>query len=527
MSEIEPRRSAGTKLSLRHLLAFTAFAAVGLAVGLAYRKNSELIQQRDQLLSLSSRLRIENYDELASSAMPPVAEDFETWKVHVPEGQEYELRLGVGAITETGIPSIAGKVRLAAGQHRVTLHATDSLNEASRFVVYVDGEQVIEKTMGSDWLPDGWSSASGSRWPRSSALSQSPLQLTARRYELRHDFGPRNYFNGQSDSSTTQPGYRLWIDKADRNYARQSPFIGFANDPQYLGIGLRDGVRFKTTPSQPFELVFTRPSLATVDPVLRIDAEFFASDGTVVSKQNQSVPSWERRAAASGSDPLSWKADLSRTTYTAFLHANSKADKGFQPVLEIKWDAGKPDEVGLRLAETPANEAISRWRLRILGGANHLWRELQIGEGPWATPADVISAGDSNNAFHPSDASDPIKVPDGNPVRTSFQAASIDLGDVVNEQIQIRWQTNEALPLQIVERKDRNYAGLELYRGLPVRLGMQIPTTLQPTLAVDLEDQHPDIAETDFPGGPIFEAIQVDLEPTDRDWIWLSIQSKE
>ena len=430
MSETEPRGTAGSKFSLRHLLTFTALIAVGIAVGMAYRKNRKLTQHRDELLSLSSRLQIHNVDELASAAMPNVAWDFHSWHVHVPEGQDYELRLGIGAVSEKGIPPVVGNVQIPAGKHRVTLHTGNSTSEEFRYVVYVDGMQVIEKTMCSDWLPGGWSSANGLNWPRGQKLSPAPLQLSAQSFEPKRDFGTDQYFNGQSDSYVTKLGYRLWIDRADLIYSPASPIMGFPDDPQYQGVGLRDGLRFHTS-SPPYQWTFTRPKLATNNPVLRVEAEFIAKDGTVLSSQSQSFQSWQIRNAA-------WQEQPSQATYTAFLQAVSKPDDSLQPVVEIKWDVGKPDEVGIRLADTLANSQISRWRLRILDGSHHLWRGLQMEDRPWITPDDAINAGE---------------VRDISSEKPSNRTAILDRAGEATADTRLQWQTNETLPLQIVKQK--------------------------------------------------------------------------
>ena len=49
----------------------------------AYRNHETLNQTRAALLSLSSRLDVIDEDELAYVALPGVANDFETWEVHV------------------------------------------------------------------------------------------------------------------------------------------------------------------------------------------------------------------------------------------------------------------------------------------------------------------------------------------------------------------------------------------------------------------------------------------------------------
>lgn len=519
MSEAPLRGSAGARFSLRHLLTLTALIALGIAVGLAYRSNRSLTQQRDQLLSLSRRLPVDSEEKLVSAQMPAVADDFDSWRVRVPEGQAYELRLGIGAFSEKGVPPIVGSVPIPAGQHRVTLYAGDSSSDEFRYAVYLDGALVMEKTMGKEWMPHGWSSASGISWPTSSKDSSPPLQLAGRSYKPRQDFESRHHFNGQSDDYVTRPGYRFWIDRPDRTYQPTSPFMGFAGEPQHLGVGLRDGIRYRASPlpyqsafTRPYLWAFTRPQLATTLPVLLVEAEFVTTDGTILSSQSQALTSWQLRNAASGPDPLRWQEEPERTTRTAFLHAISKSGDGLQPVVEMQWDVSRPDAVGIRLADTPANNPISRWRLRILDGSHHLWRELQVDDRPWITPAEALAAsGVGDESAH----------------KPSKETVELDLGGVAASEIQLQCQTDETLPLQVVERKDNRYTDRQLYQGLPVRVGIAILAASHPKVAVDIFDQQPNVLGTPLPGGPVFHAIRIEMEAIERNWIWLSAKLKE
>ncbi len=512
MSEGEPRRATRSKFSILHLLTFTALIAVAIALALSIRKNRELIQQQAALRTLSTRLQIDSEDELASSAMPNIASRFQSWQVYVPESQAYELKLGLGAMSYASIPPVLAKVQVPAGKHRVTLFSGDSPSSEFRYVVYLDGEQVIEEVMGSDWIAGGWSSSRGVSWPSETHLIPAPHQLAAQTYEPTRDVGRGNYFNEQSDSYVTRLGYRLWIDRRDRTYPPASPFVGFASHTQSLGVGLGDGIRLKLASSSPYLWHFTRPQFGTIDPVLQMEAEFIADDGSVLSSQSETFQSWKIRNAATGEELLQRPSDSSQTTQTAFVHATAKADDSLQPVVEMKWDVAKPDQVGLRLADTPANDRIAQWRLRIVDGSNHLWRELRIGDDPWITPDGITS--------------EELVESSG---QTSRRTAEFKVGesDESTAEVRIQWQTNETLPLQIVGRKDSRYAGMRLYEGLPVMLGVEIPAALEPTLAVDILDQQPSAPATKFPGGPVFDAIQIELEATEHEWVWLSLKAKQ
>ena len=506
MSESEPRRSISAKFSLLHLLTLTALIAIGTAVAMAYRKNRAMLTYRDDLLSLSSRVHNVTENKLTLAAMPTVADDFQSWHVHVPDGDDYELRLGIGPVSETGIPPVVGTIPLKAGPHRVTLHKGDSPSEDFRYVVYVDGEPAIEKTMGREWMPNGWSSASGLNWPQGQALKDAPLQLASQSYQPTFDVGSGNYFNGQMNTSVTRSGYRLWIDQRGRAWEPTSPFIGFANSFGYQGIGLRDGLRYQLLNRSPYDWAFTRPQLQTDEPVLRIAAEFFTEDGASLTRQTQPFKVWQLQpdANADQTNSLNPTFDPTRSVYNKFLQANHNAKDAPQPIVEMKWDARRPDEVALRIADSPSNDKIQRWRLRIFDGTKHLWREMQIGER--RVKADEV-------------------VKDG-ATKQSITLNTPDLQDSPMADIRVQWQTNEALPLQVAARQQKAYAGMGLYNGLPVAFGIQIPASLKPTLELNSVAEDPNNPGQPFPGGAVFDEIHVDLDATNHDWVWLEAKPR-
>lgn len=497
MNEATAQPSGKAKFSLGNLLILISLIAVGTAVALGYRDHRALLQHREQLLALSSRLEVRDEKKLASVELPRFANDFHSWKVHVPTGQIYELRLGLGEISENGIPEIVGRVPLPAGQHRVTMHLEDSSNDLFSYGVFVDGKQVLDQEMGSGWMPGGWSSASSVNWPQLPSLTTAH-QLASRSYQARSDFGRGNYFNGQSDDYVTRKGYRLWIDQADQTVPPASPFIGFSYDQPYHGIGLRDGLRYRPGGQVPFEWTFTRPSLDTKVPILRVSPEFIYSDGTVLSGAAQKIQSWQLRAKPQGKESLDWQLNPHQTAYVAYLHANLNAVGATGPVVELKWEIDRPNQVAVRLADTPVNDQVARWRIRILGGKEHLWRSLHIGE----------------RHFQPQQISSQAV-----DVKTDMAEVELDVDQA--SDVQLQWQTNETLPLQVVQRNQTLYAGLELYQGLPATFAMSVSAALQPRISVGLVEQMPDSTTQQFPGGAVFEQIQVELDSRHREWIWL------
>ncbi len=150
---------------------------MAVALYLAYQKNRLLTAQRDELLAMSRQLRVLDETKLQSAALHRVADDFESWQVHVPTGKQYELRLGIGSFSEDSIPPIVGSLILTPGQHRITLYTGDSPSEEFRYVVYVDGVHVFEKKMGSELIRRSWSSSSSVTWPLISEHRPLPCSL--------------------------------------------------------------------------------------------------------------------------------------------------------------------------------------------------------------------------------------------------------------------------------------------------------------------------------------------------------------
>ncbi len=97
-----------------------------------------------------------------------------------------------------------------------------------------------------------------------------------------------------------------------------------------------------------------------------------------------------------------------------------------------------------------------------------------------------------------------------------------DLVADTNADANIQWQSDAALPLQIVQRKQNVYAGLQLFDGLPVLWGITVPASMKPSLVVDVCDEHPLQPGKAFPGGPVFDAVEIELPTISHDWIWFN-----
>lgn len=484
--------------SLKNLLILTALIAVALAIGLAYKNHLYLMQKRQSLWEASGRLKVSNLDELAVAKQPKITPDADTWLIYVPEGRSYQLNLGIGEFPSDSIPHSYESVSIPSGQHRVTFVRADSAIEDFRYTVYVDGVQVIEKSMGSQWMPNNWSFSSGLSWPNRLTLSPAPLELTSQAYADNYDFGHQYSFNKGVDHLVTQKGFRLWVDIAGRTYTPESPFVGFTANQSYYGIGIRDGFRFLDSRQSQYLWTFTRPASGTDKPILHLEPVFHTHDGKVLSAKNLSFTSWELSEHADKSIPLGNPEVLEPKVRSVFLHAKSKQES-LLPVVELKWDTNRPDEIAMRLANTTVNDSIERWGFRISDGYQHLWREIQVSE----------------TKFHSDDVFRSYGAPSKN------ESVPLPIESDSNNPLLIQWRTNETLPLQILEKVNKHYGGFDLYQGLPITFRVHASAKCKPSISVRIQGKDPDIPGDPFPGGAVFEEIQVEFSNVDRDWIWL------
>ena len=501
MSDVEQRKRGKSSFSLLTILILTAVIALGTALGMTLRKNQSLKRRFEELSALSGRLEVEDERRLDSAEMPRIADDYFSWQVHVPKQDRFELRLGIGEMSKNGVPPLVGSVPIPAGQHRVTLYTGDSTDDDFLYRVYLDGKQVIEERMGRMWMPEGWSMARGMGWIGSINRSPYSLQLASETYTADRDFGQSNYFNGQSDNYVTRKGYRLWIDQADRSYEPASPFIGLPGDINYLGFGLRDGLRFTSSNGAQPQVKLTRPKLRSNNPVLVFAAGFRTTDGKVLPWQNQS---WSLSSEPTEFKSVEWQEDPQKSIRTAYLVSGDGTGGSPKPVIEVKWDADRPDEVGLRLADTPGNENLDRWQVRVLEGYTHLWQEVQFGD-KIMTPSELLGGA--------------AELP-------AVKLFPLDFAEQVNGQIEFQWRSDETLPLQIVQRQKKLYAGMPLYDGLPTEFGALLPAALQPQVAVEVSTEMPNAAGTPMPGGAVFTDLEIDLSAAVHEWIWLTVRER-
>jgi hypothetical protein len=466
----------------------------------ARTKHAELATRHDLLVKVDNRLDVADPTILAIASRPRVTRDFKAWDIYVPSSPACELRFAAGEMSPAGTPQDFESVKLSPGRHQIILNEQDSNGRDSYFQCYVDGQLKLDKRMDAEWLPNGWRQASSWNLPNRGGLRR---QLSGRRYMSKIDFGPGKYFNGNLDDWSTVPSYALWIDRADQAPEPISPFLEFKKYSYWhSGIGFRDGPRFQRgNRAVGLDLNFNHPATRLRDAALRIKPEFLAGGKDVLSGPSLGTTIWNISNAADSIKPFKSNRPPTIKSQTAFLHATGVPTGAPAPVIELRWDLDRPNEIGLRLAETAANASLTRWRLNCPDGLSHLWRLIDTGDA--SLDSRKIAAAKPNDL-----------------------KATVTLTKPNQGMHTVRWKTDVLDPLQVYQRDKafkKQLAGISLYQGLPVEFSLKLPETAKPKVWAQRLDQIPETDNSPIPGGSIFSDVTIEIDAKTSAWIWLSI----
>lgn len=504
------------RFSLGQLFAITAVVAISIALWIATRKQADLQAKHQSLQPLSNELEVENPDRLQEKTLPKIAWEFDSWLIHVPKNQKHEIYFAAGICNADCFPEEIQSISLSSGQHRITLHSINDDEGEYRFDVYVDGQLTISQSMDESWMPHGSSGNRGItltpdlRGRKTAATNkQMPLQLVGKIYTPKLQFNAKGDYNQSlNDDSISSPGYRLWVDVADAVYLPSSPLVGFPENGKIRSIiGWRDGLRLSVRGQQSDDLHFTFPAARSEGTLLKIIPAFWSGDSVVHSSTSKTIKSWSIRDDAQSDNPLRWRRDQSQKIYTAFLHASPSAKTTINPVIELQWNFERPSAIGIRLAETPANQSLTKWQLRIVEGTRHLWQSIQVNQRQ-------------------------IKVAElamDNSTQSTGQFIPIEPQTTGTDPLKFSWQTDIEHPLQLLTSafgKPSSYAGMNLYQGLPIGFSIETEPNNRPSISVSYQGQIPNASATPIPDGPVVDEIKIELDATRRDWIWIESHLK-
>ncbi len=484
----------------------TAIVAAWTSAVVSRQKLSPLEAQRDTLARMTTRL--ESGDLI--KPLPQVASDFNSYNVYIPEGKPRELRFFCGGVSQAGLPPEFESAPLSSGIHQIVFREQDGRNEGYRFRAYVDGELVLDKSMGQDWMPLGWTQASSLNMRET---SPSCLPLIGKQYLPLVIYEKYNYFNGSQDQWATWLGYQLWIDDVGRTPEPINDFVGLFDRSYEQSIGLRNGPRISNpswTPS--IGLEFNHPAARCYASFLTIVPEFIVNGAVLTSAKTNGPSAWKLSRSPDQIEELKWDYGSNIQTRSVFLHATATLAGKISPVIELQWTKDRPNDVGLRLPAVAANAQVKRWRLRSIEGVKHLWRMIEHGN----QSIDIRKFNGSADT-------------DSETTNAATNQVAIPFDSLDQRPQSLKWRTDIPLPLQIHQRTSADSEALKdinVYKGLPFQFEYEVPTSAAPK-AWAISQDNDSFFKTPIPGGRVIDEVVIELNANDPSWTWLRLEPLE
>ena len=510
MSSSAPKKTRRFRFSLRYLIVFTTIVAIWASAFLARQKLPALQSHRDNWAGIatygnSTSVFVENTD-----CFETCSPDFQPYEVYIPEGEPRELRFFCGDVSEAGLPPAFESFPLSCGHHQIIFWEQDNLKKGYRFRVYVDDVLVINKSMGKEWMPLGWSQSSSFELKRA---SRSCSKLTAKRYipiePARNNFLRRTYRKRNRERFTSSPGYQLCIDEVGRPPQTISNFfeMDFQSDEKTIGF-LKGPILLMSPNSSSLDLSFYHP-IARDTSLFTLEPEFIVADEDAVIGKTGEPVSWKLSGSADQIEDLKWQDDSANQSRLAFLHATPVIAGKLSPVIELKWTSKRPKDIGLRLPAVPANASITRWRLNCKEGVRHLWQTVESGELLFD-----ISEFDELAATNPETAKAGL-------TRIAIPLAKPNKGI---QSMQCRANVSERFSFKLISANPQIPAKKYRYNGDPFQFGFEFSASAAAKVWAISENKITILNKIPVLGGRVIEQLIVELDATDPSWVWLRFE---
>jgi hypothetical protein len=173
------------------------------------RESARLQNDITAMQGLARKLLVNDPQQFAIVSKPENWYDDSRWDVHLPEGNQYVLKLVTREIGDTGFPMAAWQQPVSAGRHEVSL-VVDKGNKDTppRITMLVDGRPLIEATEDQEWASATGSSGSGTVDRSQQSPVGKPLLLKRTRHMIRRPDGTSSLNMDEMAS-----GILLWIEQ--------------------------------------------------------------------------------------------------------------------------------------------------------------------------------------------------------------------------------------------------------------------------------------------------------------------------
>ena len=162
---------------------------------------------------LAHELIIEDVNKVAAVKLDEVWNNDDRWNIYLPDGN-YQLCLATRGVAEKGLASLAKKVPISAGKHRIMLNQETISAKADsgwRLTVESDGTPLVTVDESAEWGASGSSMGGGAFGSCSQVEPEKPIILYRRRFGQNNGTGQWNTPAGPTE------GILLWIERVPGN----------------------------------------------------------------------------------------------------------------------------------------------------------------------------------------------------------------------------------------------------------------------------------------------------------------------
>lgn len=456
------KRSKLPRFGLLELLLLTSAIAAWIPTYRARQAIPGLTDSIERMNQQTTDLQVVDDEKLCVRTVPTVWTNVQSWKYYVPKNADLELRFATDGIQNISLPVDYRTVPLSAGEHALSLKYTSDANEYLT-ELYIDKALVLTESKPKEWIESAGYSSQGDASDLSKAYPlDEPLSLRRMRYSYRHpskkwgSFGyPQTigckgsylWIAPRSLSSTAPPvfvspktvsgsvfwGHREGTRVATNNFTNEGGLLRIL--PSYFAVQGINGYSWRARTS----LISVRP-IVEDSAIAEIPEQLTSSTNSSAMGLNFAVRDSMDAPAEPDQLSLSFKSagaiSADGKTMRLFLHYE-RFPSGAQPIVELVFDADKPEAIGFLIHQAPGSTPMKACQLVTKKDALYQWQQYSVSSNQ-TVKSEETSA--SLSDLYPKSSRE-----------ESDEASASDPS--VTEVAELGWRS---IPVEVLPRKERS-----------------------------------------------------------------------
>lgn len=393
------------RFGLLELLLLTGVIAAWLPTYMATKKIPGLESSIEQMLARTEDLQIVDDTKLCVRSVPTVWTNMQAWKYYAPKNAKLELRFATEGIQSIEYPIDYQSVSLPAGEHRLFLKYTSD-DKGYLTELYIDDDLMLTELKPKEWINSNGYSSQGDASNTSAAYAiDEPLTLRRMRYSYSHPIEKYGSY-GYPDGYDCKGSY-LWIASHSLKPVAPPVFVSPSVTTSRPRWGHRQGagiVNYQNSSDRGFLKILpsyfavlgqneynwsSRPTLISVRPIVEGSTTAEAAEQQISQDYSfgkglsytilDTLDATAKTAADNNQLSIKSTGVFSNDGKTMRLFVHYEAfSSGAQPIVELIFDAGRPNTIGFIIHEAPGSTPMKACQLVSMKDADYQWQEIAL-----------------------------------------------------------------------------------------------------------------------------------------------------